>query len=66
MLIMRLILVLAVLLILLSVAMYVFTRNRRYLAFAWQVIRVTVLLLSVFALLFLLERYVLTGWRVLL
>jgi len=66
MLILRLIFVLAVLLLVLSVAMYVFTRNRRYLTFAWQVVRVTMLLLSVFVLLFLLERYVLTSWRVLL
>ncbi|MBI5438520.1 MAG: hypothetical protein HY936_06180 [Nitrosomonadales bacterium] len=66
MLILRLILVLAALLLVLGAAMYIFTRNRRYLAFAWQVLRVTVLLLSVFALLFVLERYVLTGWRILL
>ena len=66
MLILRLIFVLALLLLVLSVAMYVFTRNRRYLTFAWQVVRVTMLLLSVFVLLFLLERYVLTSWRVLL
>ncbi|MDO8465113.1 MAG: hypothetical protein Q7S46_07665 [Gallionella sp.] len=66
MLILRFILVLAALLLVLSAAMYIFTRNRRYLTFAWQVLRVTVLLLSIFALLFVLERYVLAGWRVLL
>ncbi|MFZ2302852.1 MAG: hypothetical protein WAW10_13400 [Gallionella sp.] len=66
MLILRLILVLAVLLLVLSVAMYIFTRNRRYLAFAGQVLRFTVLLLSIFALLFVLERYVFTGWKILL
>ena len=66
MLILRLILILTVLLLVLSGGMYVFTRNRRYLKFAWQTVRFTVLLLLAFALLFLLERYVLIGWRVLL
>jgi len=66
MLILRLFLVLVVLSLVLSVAMYIFTRNRRYLKFAWQVLRFTVLLLLVFALLFVLERYVFTGWKILL
>lgn len=66
MLILRLILVLVALSLVLSAAMYVFTRNRRYLKFAWQTLRFTVLLLLVFALLFVLERYVLTGWKILL
>jgi len=65
MLILRLVLILAALLMVLSGGMYVFTRDRRYLKFAWQTLRFTVLLLLVFALLFVLERYVLTGWRVL-
>lgn len=66
MLILRLFLILVVLLLVLSGWMYVFTRNRRYLKFAWQTLRFTVLLLLVFAVLFVLERYVLVGWRVLL
>lgn len=66
MLILRLFLVLVTLLLVLSGGMYVFTRDRRYLKFAWQVVRFTVLLLLVFGLLFVLERYVLIGWRVLL
>lgn len=66
MLILRLFLVLVVLMLVLSGGMYVFTRNRRYLKFAWQTLRFTVLLLLAFALLFVLERYVLVGWRVLL
>jgi len=66
MLFLRLIVVLAALLWVLGMAMYIFTRNRRYLAFAWQVLRFTVLLLSIFALLFVLERYVFTGWKILL
>lgn len=66
MLILRLFLVLVILLLALSGGMYVFTRNRRYLKFAWQTLRFTVFLLLILALLFILERYVLVGWRVLL
>lgn len=66
MLILRLVLVLTVLLLVVSGGMYLFTGNQRYLNFAWQTIRFTALLLIVFALLFVLERYVLVAWRVLL
>jgi hypothetical protein len=66
MLILRLFIVLVTLLLVLSGGMYIFTRNRRYLDFARQTLRFAVLLLLVFALLFVLERYVLVGWRVLL
>ena len=66
MLILRLFLVLVTLLLVLSGGMYVFTRNRRYLKFAWQILRFAALLLLLFAVLFVLERYVLVGWRVLL
>ncbi len=65
MLILRFALVVVVLLIVLSGAMYIFTRNRRYYRFAWQVVRFGVLLFIVFGLLFLLERFVLEGWRIL-
>ena len=66
MLILRLFLILVTLLLVLSGGMYIFTRNRRYLKFAWQTVRFTALLLLLFAVLFVLERYVLVGWRVLL
>lgn len=66
MLILRLFLVLVTLLLVLSAGMYIFTRNRRYLEFAWRTLRFTALLLLIFVLLFVLERYVLVGWRVLL
>lgn len=66
MLILRLFLILAALLLVLSGAMYLFTRNRRYLKFAWQTVRVVILLVLVFGLLLLLERYVLVAWRVFL
>lgn len=65
MLILRLYLVLVTLLLVISGAMYIFTRNRRYLNFAWQTVRFTLLLLVVFGLLFVLERYVLVAWKVL-
>ena len=66
MLILRLFLMLTVLLLVLSGGMYVLTSERRYLQFAWQVARFAALLIAVFAVLFVLERYVLTGWRVLI
>lgn len=66
MLILRLLLILAALSIILTGAMYVFTRNRRYLNLAGQILRFVVFALLVFAALFVLERYVLTGWRILL
>jgi len=61
-LILRLYIVLVTLLLVLSGRMYIFTRNRRYLEFARQTVRFTVMLLLVFALLLVLERYVLVGW----
>lgn len=66
MLIMRLYLVLIILLLVLSGGLYIFTRNRRYLKFAWQTVRFTLLLFVVFGLLFVLERYVLVAWKVFL
>lgn len=66
MLILRIFIILATLLLVLSGGMYIFTRDRRYLGFAFQTLRFTALLLLVFFLLFVLERYVLTGWKILL
>jgi hypothetical protein len=66
MLILRLFIVFVALLLVLCGGMYIFTRNPRYLQFAWQTVRFTVLLLMVFALLFVLERYVLAGWLAIL
>ena len=66
MLILRLFLILVTLLLVLSGGMYVFTSDRRYLKFAWQILRFAAVLLLLFAVLFVLERYVLVGWRVLL
>lgn len=65
MLILRLFLVLVVLMLVISGGMYIFTRDRRYLRFAWQTLKFSALLVLVLALLFLLERYVLSGWKIL-
>jgi hypothetical protein len=65
-LILRLFIILVTLLLVLSGGMYIFTRDRRYLGFARQTLSFTVLSLLVFALLFVLERYVLVGWLAIL
>lgn len=66
MLILRLLLLFSALAIILSGGMYVFTRNRRYLKLSWQIVRFVAFALLVFAALYLLERYVLVGWRILI
>lgn len=43
----------------LGVALYLFTRNRRYLTFAWRVFQFAVVFLMVFMALYVLERLVL-------
>jgi len=65
MLVVRLLIVIVILLLVLSGGMYLFTRDDRYLRFAWQILRFTGFLLLVVALLFVLERYVLVAWRIL-
>ncbi len=62
----RFALLISALLIVSSFGAYVFTRDTRYLRFAWQVVRFIVFVLLVFGALFLLERYGLVAWRVLL
>jgi len=63
-LILRLLLVLAALFIVFSGGAYMVTRNRRYLNLAWQIVRFVIFMLLIFVVLFLLERYVLIGWRI--
>ena len=65
MLILRLLFILSTLSIVLCGGMYLFTRNRRYLRVAWQIVRFITFALLVFAALFVLERYILIGWRIL-
>jgi len=59
MIILRMFMILSALSLVLTGGMYLFTRDRRYLRFAWQLVRFVVLVLLVFGLLFVLERYVL-------
>jgi cytochrome b subunit of formate dehydrogenase len=66
MLILRLFIVIVLLLLVVSGVVCLFTRDSRYLRFSWQVIRFSALLLAMFGLLYLLERYALVAWRVLI
>jgi hypothetical protein len=61
----RFALLFSILLIASSAAMFLITRDSRYPRFAWQVVRFMVYMLLVFAALYLLERYGLVAWRVL-
>ena len=60
----RLAVLISALLIVASFGAYIFTRDQRYLRFAWQVVRFIVFALLVFGALFLLERFGLVAWRV--
>ncbi len=60
----RLALLLSILLIGVSAAMYLVTRDPRYPRFAWQVVRFMAYALLVFGALYLLERYGLVAWLV--
>jgi hypothetical protein len=66
MLILRLLFFLSAFAIILTGGMYVFTQNRRYLGLAWQIARFVGFVALIFAALFVLERYVLIGWGILL
>jgi hypothetical protein len=59
MLVLRLIGILAVITIVGSFGLYLFTRNRRYLTFAWRVFQFAFVFLLVFLALYVLERLVL-------
>ena len=64
--ILRLFIALVVLVLALSVAMFFVKRDARYLRFARQVLQLSAYILLAFALLYVLERYVFSGWGVLL
>jgi hypothetical protein len=66
MLIFRLLFLLSALGIILSGIMYLISKDRRYLNFAWQIARFVVYAVLTFALLYVLERYVLVGWLAIL
>lgn len=59
MVVLRLIGILLLITIGLGVVLYLFTRNRRYLTFAWRVFQFAVVFLMVFMALYVLERLVL-------
>jgi len=66
MIVLRLLFILSAIAIVLCGGMYLFTNNRRYLILAWQIVRFVLFALLIFAALFVLERYVLIGWRILI
>ncbi len=57
----RLLFILTVLTLVLSGGMYALTGDRRYLRFAWQVLRLVIFLVLVFGLLLIAERFALAG-----
>jgi len=57
--VLRLIGILALIAIVGSIALYLFTRNRRYLTFAWRVFQFAIVFLLAFLALYVLERLVL-------
>ena len=59
MVVLRLIGILALITIGLGLVLYLFSRNRRYLTFAWRVFQFAVVFLMVFMALYVLERLVL-------
>jgi hypothetical protein len=61
----RLALLLSALLVASSAVMFFITRDPRYARFAWQVVRFMGYVLLVFGALYLLERYGLVAWQVL-
>jgi hypothetical protein len=65
MLLLRLFLILSALLIALSGGMYLFTRKQTYLRLAWQLVRLVGVVVLVFGIMYVLERFVLIGWHIL-
>lgn len=66
MLILRLLLALTAFSLVACIGMYLYTRNRRYLRLAREIVRFVFFSLLIFGALYLLERYVLVGWKVLI
>lgn len=65
MILLRLLLILTAISVALSFGMYALTNDGRYLRYARQIARFVVFSLLVLAVLYLLERYVLVGWGIL-
>jgi hypothetical protein len=66
MLILRLLFILSAISIVLLGGLYLFTSDRRFLVLAWQIAKFVLFAFLIIILLFVLERYVLIGWRILL
>lgn len=66
MIILRLLLILSALAIVISVAAYFITRNRRYLDLSWKIVRFVLAALLVLGAVLVLEGYVLNAWNTLL
>ncbi len=66
MILLRLLLILTALTLASAGGMYLLTNDRRYLRFCGQVVRFVVVALLVAGLLYLIERYVLVGWGILI
>jgi hypothetical protein len=65
MILLRLFLILTAISLALSVGMYVLTNDNRYLRYARQIVRFVVFSLLILGTVYLLERYVLVGWGIL-
>jgi hypothetical protein len=65
MILLRLLLILTAISLALSVGMYALTNDSRYLRYARQIVRFVVFSLLILGALYLLERYVLVGWGIL-
>ena len=66
MIVFRLLFILSAIAMVVFGGMYLFTHNRRYLGYVWQIARFVFFAVLIFALLYVLERYVLVSWRVLM
>ena len=66
MILLRLLLILTAISLALTFGMYVLTNDRRYLGYGRQILRFVVFTLLILAALYLLERYVLVGWGILI
>jgi len=66
MIVLRLLFMLSAIAMVVFGGLYLFTHNRRYLDLLWQIARFVFYAVLIFALLYVLERYVLISWRVLL
>ena len=61
MLVLRLVGILVLIAIVGAIVLYLFTRNRRFLTFAWRVFQFAIVFLLAFLALYVLERLVLVG-----